>query len=333
MPRKINTKGVKTSTKKTQKTGKSPSISVVVPAYNSEESLPLLTTRLEKVLLGMTSDFELILVDDGSRDKTWNVIEGLADKYDWVTGIKLMRNFGQHNALLCGIREASYELIVTMDDDLQNPPEEIPSLIGKFKEDIDVVYGTPIQEKHNFWRNIASQVTKYTLQNAMGAETARKVSAFRAFRSKARKAFITYGGAYVNIDVMLSWATTRFSSLEVVYQPRQTGKSNYTIRKLIIHALNMITGFSMVPLQIASMTGFIFTLFGILVLIYIVGRYLLEGGVVQGFAFLASIITIFAGAQLFALGIIGEYLARMHFRLMELPTYVIEANTNEKNGK
>ena len=93
MPRKINTKGIKTSTKKARKVGKSPSISVVVPAYNSEESLPLLTTRLEKVLLGLTSDFELILVDDGSRDKTWNVIEGLADKYDWVTGIKLMRNF------------------------------------------------------------------------------------------------------------------------------------------------------------------------------------------------------------------------------------------------
>lgn len=306
------------------------SISVVIPAYNSERSLYPLVQRLDTVLLGLTSKFELILVNDGSLDQTWKVIKDLATQHPWITGINLMRNFGQHNALLCGIREASFDIIVTMDDDLQNSPETIPLLLEKMTDEIDVVYGTPQHEQHGLWRDLASQATKLALQNAMGTEVARRVSAFRAFRTKVRDAFAIYGGSYVNIDVLLSWATTRFSSVTVPFQAREIGKSNYTFGKLIAHAFNMITGFSMIPLQIASMIGFLFTLFGVLILIYVIGRYFLEGGVVPGFAFLASIITIFAGAQLFALGVMGEYLARMHFRLMERPAYVIEKTIKSK---
>jgi glycosyltransferase involved in cell wall biosynthesis len=300
------------------------SISVVVPTYNSEHSLRQLVEKLEPVLSRSTSRFELILVDDGSQDRTWLVIEELAAQNEWISAISLMRNFGQHNAVLCGVRQASFDIIVTMDDDLQNPPEEIPHLIEKLAEGFDVVYGTPAQEQHGIWRDAASQVTKLALQSAMGAEAARKVGAFRAFRTQLRDAFAGYGGSFVNLDVLLSWATTRFSSVTVSHQPRQMGQSNYTFWKLVRHAINMITGFSMVPLQIASFTGFIFTIFGVLVLFYVLGRYVVQGGVVPGFAFLASIIAIFSGAQLFSLGIMGEYLARMHFRLMERPTYVIK---------
>jgi undecaprenyl-phosphate 4-deoxy-4-formamido-L-arabinose transferase len=300
------------------------SISVVVPTYNSEGSLGLLVERLEPVLSRLTPRFELILVDDGSKDRTWDVIEELAIQYSWIAGINLMRNFGQHNAVLCGVRQAALDIIVTLDDDLQNPPEEIPRLIEKLGEGYDVVYGTPEQEQHGIWRNAASQVTKLALQSAMGEEEARKVGAFRAFRTGVREAFAAYGGSFVNLDVLLSWATTRFSSVTVTHQPRHIGKSNYTFWNLARHAINMITGFSMVPLQIASFTGFVFTFFGILVLFYVIGRYFLQGGVVPGFPFLASIIAIFSGAQLFSLGIMGEYLARMYFRLMERPTYVIK---------
>lgn len=321
--------------KKSKKTidsvSESISISVVIPAYNSEGSLQLLVQRLEAVLLSSSSRFEVILVNDGSTDQTWRAIKGLTTQYPWITGINLMRNFGQHNALLCGIRQASFDIIVTIDDDLQISPETIPYLLEKMTDEVDVVYGTPEYEQHGFWRDLASQVTKFALQNAMGTEVARKVSAFRAFRTKMRDAFASYGGSYVNIDVLLSWATTRFSSVTVPFQSREIGKSNYTFGKLIAHALNMITGFSMVPLQIASLIGFLFTFFGILILIYVIGRYILEGGVVPGFAFLASIITIFAGAQLFALGVMGEYLARMHFRLMERPAYVIEKTIKNNN--
>lgn len=309
------------------------SLSVVVPVYNSEYTLTTLVTRLETVLAAQASKFELILVNDGSRDRSWDVIEMLTANYTWVKGINLMRNYGQHNALLCGIREAQFEIIITMDDDCQNPPEEIPKLLEKIHSGFDVIYGTPLNEQHDFWRRVASQFTKIALQSAMGTEVARKVSAFRAFRTPVREAFASYRGAFVNIDVLLSWATTRFTSVVVSNQPREIGKSNYTFRKLIVHALNMITGFSMVPLQIASIIGFLFTIIGFVILCYVSASYLIYGGVVPGFAFLASIIAIFSGAQLFSLGIIGEYLARMHFRLMERPTYVIERINSPPPGK
>jgi len=234
-----------------------------------------------------------------------------------------MRNYGQHNALLAGIREAQYPVIITMDDDLQNPPEEIPLLLAKLHEGYDVVYGTPAREQHGLSRDLASRVTKLALQSAMGAETARKVSAFRVFRTRVREAFANYQGPFVSIDVLLTWGTTRFAAVSVRHDPRRIGKSNYTFRKLVTHALNMMTGFSVLPLQLASLMGFGFALFGLLMLVYVLGRYLIQGGSVPGFPFLASTIAIFSGVQLLALGIIGEYLARMHFRMMERPTYVI----------
>ena len=123
--------------------------------------------------------------------------------------------------------------------------------------------------------------------------------------------------------MLLTWGTVRFGAVDVRHEPRAFGASNYTFRKLVIHALNMMTGFSTLPLQFASLVGFAFTLFGIGVLAYVIGRYLMEGSSVAGFPFLASVIAIFSGAQLFALGIIGEYLARMHFRMMERPTYTV----------
>jgi undecaprenyl-phosphate 4-deoxy-4-formamido-L-arabinose transferase len=301
----------------------SESISIVVPVYNSEQSLPLLVQAIEEALVHHSAPFELILVNDGSCDQSWTVIQALAERHAWITGIDLMRNYGQHNALLCGIRAAKHAVIVTMDDDLQHPPAEIPKLLAELAKGYDVVYGTPIQEQHGLWRDLASQVTKLALQSAMGIQTARKVSAFRAFRSEIRRAFAHYNSPYVSIDVLLTWGTTRFSAIAVEHAPRRFGKSNYTLRKLIIHTFNMMTGFSALPLQLASLLGFAFTGLGGLIFLYVIGRYLIEGGSVPGFPFLASMIAIFSGVQLFTLGIIGEYLARMHFRSMERPASVV----------
>jgi undecaprenyl-phosphate 4-deoxy-4-formamido-L-arabinose transferase len=130
------------------------SISVVIPAYNSELTLSSLIPELHRVLASLAEDYELVIVNDGSRDGTWEVIAQLAQQHEWIRGINLMRNYGQHNALLCGIRAARYERIVTMDDDGQNPPEEIPKLLQKLHEGYDVVYGPPLQEAHGFWRDL-----------------------------------------------------------------------------------------------------------------------------------------------------------------------------------
>ncbi len=303
------------------------SLSVVVPVYRSEQTIPDLVHRLTLVLDTLAERHEIILVNDASPDGSWNALQQVAKKQLGVRAIDLTRNYGQHNALLCGIRAARNEVIITMDDDLQHPPEEIPLLLEKLSEGYDVVYGTPETEHHGVCRDLASQITKLALSSAMGAETARKVSAFRAFRASIRDAFGRYQGPFVSIDVLLTWGTTRFAAVPVRHEPRRIGVSNYTFRKLMIHALNMMTGFSTLPLQFASLLGFTFTLFGIAVFLYVVGRYFLQGGSVPGFPFLASVIAIFSGVQLFALGIIGEYLARMHFRIMEKPSYTVRSTT------
>ena len=299
------------------------SLSVVIPVFNGEASLEELLAELVRAL-EPRGPFEVLFVDDCSRDGSWALIERLAARDPRVRGIHLMRNYGQHNALLCGVRAARHEVIVTLDDDLQHPPAEIPRLLDELARGCDVVYGTPEHLRgHGLLRGLASRVTKLALQGAMGAEVARRVSAFRAFRTRLREAFAGYGSPFVNLDVLLTWGTTRFSSVPVRHDERRRGVSNYTLRKLITHALNMATGFSTVPLQVSSLVGFAFTLFGLGILAYVLVRWILEGSVVPGFPFLASAIAIFSGAQLFALGVIGEYLARMHFRSMGKPTYVV----------
>jgi glycosyltransferase involved in cell wall biosynthesis len=307
-----------------------PGLSVVVPVYRSEAILPELVRRLENALPAIASTFELVLVNDSSPDGSWDVICQLAQRYPWIRAINLMRNYGQHNALLCGIRAAQHGVIVTMDDDLQHPPEEIPKLLTVLDQGFDVVYGRPAQEQHGLLRDLASLTTKLALQNMMGAEIARQVSAFRLFRAEVAGAFRHYEGAFVSIDVLLTWGTNRFAATPVRHEPRAHGTSGYTFRKLFTHAMNMMTGFSTKPLQLASVVGFVFTLFGFGVLCYVVVRYFLQGAPVPGFPFLASIIALFSGAQLFALGIMGEYLARMHFRSMQKPPYAVRADMGNK---
>ncbi len=307
--------------------------SVVIPVYRAEASLPELYGRLIAVMKTLSPYFEIIFVEDCGGDRSWELITKISGSDERVKGIQLNRNFGQHNALLCGIRAAKGDLIITLDDDLQHPPEEIIKLVNKLSDDIDVVYGAPHKEQHGLLRNIASQITKITLQDATGVKIARDVSAFRLFRSHLRTAFNEYQGPFVSIDVLLTWGTKRFAAVPVKSVGRKAGRSNYDFQALVTHAFNMMTGFSVLPLQAASLVGFVFTIFGFVVLVYVLGRYFIQGGRVPGFPFLASIISIFSGAQLFALGIIGEYLARMHFRVMQKPSYVVRCHIGIKEDQ
>ena len=164
-----------------------PNCSIVIPVYNSEESLPFLAARLEQVLPEIANQFEVILVNDGSRDNSWNVILGLTSKYSWIHAINLMRNSGQHNALLCGIRAAKYEVTITLDDDLQQPPEEIHKLLAKFNEGYDVVYGSPNKLPHEFWRNFSSRFTKRIMAYVMGIPNVINIGPFRVFPDRPSK--------------------------------------------------------------------------------------------------------------------------------------------------
>ena len=302
-------------------------ISVVVPVYNSAATLDALIARLGPVLTKMNCPFEAVLVNDGSPDKSWETVERLCGHHPWIRGIDLMRNNGQENALLCGIRAARFDVIATIDDDLQNPPEDIPRLVARLEEGFDVVYGRPEKEQHGLFRDLASIITKLVLQNAMGATNARNVTAFKVFRTQLREAFAQYQSPHVSIDVLLTWGTQRFDAITVGHDPRTVGQSNFTFRKLVHHAINMLTGFSVVPLQLASLTGFAFSLFGFAAMVYVLVDYFVRGDPVPGFPFLAALIAIFSGAQMFALGIIGEYLARIHLRSMDRLPYAVRRET------
>jgi undecaprenyl-phosphate 4-deoxy-4-formamido-L-arabinose transferase len=304
-----------------------PHVTVVVPVFNSAGSLHELVRRTREALDRQAIGYEIILVDDSSTDGSWSVIESVADTNPEVVGVALSRNVGQHNALLAGIRVAQGAVTVTIDDDLQNPPEEIGKLLERLDQGFDVVYGTPEQPEHGRMRVFGSRFTKLALRQFMSAETAEHVSPFRAFRTQLRDAFAEQTGPDVFIDVMLAWGSDRFSHVTVAHAPRQTGTSNYTNRRLVRQAVNMVTGFSATPLRLASWLGFASTLFGGAILVYVLVNYLVNGGKVPGFTFIAATVALFAGIQLFALGIIGEYLARVHVRAMNEPAYVIRAST------
>jgi len=304
-------------------------ISVVIPVYNSESILPKLIARLKKSLQSICSNYEILLINDGSQDKSWDSIQKITNENKQVRGVNLRRNYGQHNALLCGIRLAKYDVIITMDDDLQHPPEEIHKLVEKLNEGYDVVYGIPEKLVHSTWRNFSSRFTKRFLGKILGVEGIKYISAFRAFKKEIRTAFDQFDSPNVIIDALLRWGTEKFGTVEVNEQTRMVGHSNYDLFKLAKFTMLVLTGFSTIPLRFASLIGFFLTLFGIGVLIFVMIKGILDGDL-PGFPFLASIISIFSGAQLFGLGIFGEYLARIFNRSMRVPTYIIGEISNPK---
>lgn len=296
-------------------------LSVVVPVYKGETLIEPLVVQLGRVLPTFAENYEVILVNDGSPDHSWQVIQRLAREYTWVRGICMMRNYGQHNATLCGVRAACYEVIVTMDQDLQHPPEEIPLLLAKLDEGYDVVYGAPRKLPQALWRNVMTAAIKWILAKVIGLPSVHNVSAFRAFRTNLRDAFVNFQSPSLILDVLLSWGTTRFTSVQVDIV--QAERTNYNLTMLIRTAMLILIGYSTLPLRFASWLGFAMTLFGLGVFVYVLIVYFTAGSL-PGFPFLASIIALFSGAQLFALGIFGEYLARMFDRSMDRPPYVIQ---------
>ncbi|MCB1775978.1 MAG: glycosyltransferase family 2 protein [Candidatus Competibacteraceae bacterium] len=222
-------------------------LSVIIPVYNSAAMLPELIERLNRVFARDAFPVELILVNDGSEDDSWRVIVGLAQRFEGVRGVNLARNFGQHSALLCGIRQARHAISVTLDDDLQHPPEEIPKLLRALQDDVDVVYGLPMHRRHTAWRVAASWIM-VQIARAGGPGGAYRPSAFRAFRTRLRDKFIDVGVNRVAIDALLGQNTTHFTTVEVEHHPRFAGHSRYDLRRLIRLAVDNIMAFGLLPL-------------------------------------------------------------------------------------
>jgi len=302
-------------------------LSVVVPTYKSPTTLESLVQRIVK-LPSWTADSEILIVDDGNLDKTWETVRRLATRYRGVRGFRLQQNVGQHAALLCGIRSARNEVIVTLDDDLQNPPEEITKLLSALTDDVDIVIGQPKKASHSSFRRLTSKWSKGLLARSLGYKQATVISPFRIFRTRLRESFGSQLGPNVSIDALLALASNRYKLIEVEHHPRGDGASSYSIGKLFNFFLTSATSASVVPLQIATKAGYLGLVTSLALLMFTVARRLIFGDAVTGFPFLASLIAATSGVQLLLLGILGQYIGHMHYRVIGMPSYVVLEETN-----
>jgi undecaprenyl-phosphate 4-deoxy-4-formamido-L-arabinose transferase len=273
------------------------------------------------VLDEMAVAAEIILIDDGSPDDSWQILTALrADYPDRLHIIQLMRNYGQHNALMCGFRHAKGEYIVTLDDDLQTPPEEIPKLWAAIHaENLDLVYGLYQSKQHQRWRNLGSAVVNAFYRTVF--RTPVTVSSYRIMRRRLVKSILAYSLNFTFVDGLLAWNTQRIGQTPVAHQPRTRGSSGYSISKLILLALNLFTNFSLLPLQMISACGLLTASLGLLTAIYYLAQYLQANVAVPGYSSIIIAVLVLGGIQLLALGIMGEYLGRLHLNVNHKPQY------------
>jgi undecaprenyl-phosphate 4-deoxy-4-formamido-L-arabinose transferase len=297
-------------------------LSVVIPVYRSAGTLRILARRLLAALNDTGRTYEIIFVNDGSPDASWRILTQLQRKYpDRILAIELMRNYGQHNALMCGFRHARGRFVITMDDDLQNPPEEIHKLIKAIEQGAyDLVYGRYADKKHKPWRNLGSLVINGFYR--MVYQSSVTVTAFRIIRRELLTSILSYNLNFTFVDGLLGWNTQRIGEVCVEHHPRPVGRSSYSLSKLVVLALNLFTNYSLLPLQLVSLFGFLTAFGGILGAGYYLSQYLLANITVPGYASTIIALLVLGGVQLLALGIIGEYLGRLHLNVNRKPQYV-----------
>lgn len=308
-----------------------PQLSVVVPVYRSTDTLPELVRRVGEALRPGGTTWEVVFVDDSGVDsRSWTVLQELRRQdAEHVRAIRLMRNFGQHNALMCGFHHARGEFVATMDDDLQNPPEELPHLLEAIRtRDDDLVYGTIVEKKkHGWFRNLGSWVLIRFGQLVF--QSSIKGSSYRIMRRELVRSILTYNLNFTFIDGLLAWNTQRVSTVPVRHDERAEGRSGYSFVKLLTLAINMFTNFSLIPLQAVSITGMVAAGLGLLL-----GLYYLVAGLagwisVSGYASIIVAVLVLGGLQLLSLGVLGEYVGRVHLNINRKPQFVVRTVLGE----
>jgi glycosyltransferase involved in cell wall biosynthesis len=252
-----------------QATDDSLDVSVVVPVYGGSAAIAELCSRLAATMQQAGFRYEVILVDDRGQSEAWGAIRSVAAHDPHVTGLRLGRNFGQHAATICGIARARGEWIVTMDDDLEHPPEAIPALLAAGSEDCSLVYGVFEKRTHAAYRNLSSELMRRMLKRAF-PDLNEDYCSFRAIHAPLAKQLDRFGLNRPYIDGMLSWLTSSTCSVSVPHEQRQHGESTYTMRKLLSHAANIFVTFSYLPLRIATFSGAALATLSFLYLLYVV---------------------------------------------------------------
>jgi undecaprenyl-phosphate 4-deoxy-4-formamido-L-arabinose transferase len=303
-----------------------PEFSVVIPVYRAAGRLEELYRRLIQSLTALTSDFEIILIEDCGNDGSWDIIREISSRDPRVKGVRLSRNFGQHAATLCGFSKAAGEWIITLDDDLEQIPEDIPKLVRKAREGYDLVYGIYSHRTHSWWRNLTSEIGRRMFKTAIPSLNYEYTS-FRVIRQRVAKALLVFDSPFPFVDGYLSWVTNNYAVVPIEHGQRKSGGSNYTLTKLITHMVNIFVTFSDLPLRLASWLGITAFLLGIFWLTFIIIRKLAAGITISGYASLMAGILLFGGMQMLILGVFGQYLGRMNFKSSRKPLFLIAQET------
>jgi undecaprenyl-phosphate 4-deoxy-4-formamido-L-arabinose transferase len=298
-------------------------LSIVIPVYNGAASIGDLVGALSE--LAIPGGHEVVLVNDGSRDDSLEVCRRLvAQARIPVTLVNLSRNFGEHNAVMAGLAQARGDYIITMDDDLQNPPEEVTRLFLHARDgNYDVVYTYYAKREHAVWRNLGSNFTNWCADWLLDKPKGLYLSSFRCISAFARDHVIAYTGPYPYVDGLLLQTTQNIGTLEVKHLPRAAGRTNYTLRRLVRLFLSMFLNFSVMPLRIAAITGFDMSGIGALGLVAVLAEALLVGQTPSGWASLMAAFLLLAGVQLVILGLMGEYLGRLYLTANRKPQFIV----------
>lgn len=307
-------------------------ISIVIPVYNSEESLEKLFNRLSIILRNITAHYEVLLIDDASNDGSFSVLKGLSQKDPRFKVIRLMRNYGQHSAIMCGFNFANGRYIITMDDDLQNPPEEIPKLLSKIKEGYDVVIGRPVEKKHSTYRNFGSYLIGLCFEKIFKKPKNIKMSSFRIIDKQIVDSLVRNKSPYPMIDALLLSHTLNIVNIDVVHHTRQHGKSNYSLVKSLKLSFDLLVNYSTIPLQFISINGFVFAIIGLIIALYAVLGKIFGFINAAGWPSIVALISIFSGIILMSFGMIGEYLIRIIGQVSQLKQYVIRETSSNITG-
>src|SRR5437899_2241543 len=308
----------------TEMRGRRPDLSLVVPIYNEEENLRELHGRIAATLAPLGRSWELLLVDDGSRDASPRLLQALLkDDPEHVRVIELLRNFGQHAAVFAGFSLARGEVIVTLDADLQNPPEEIPVLLRKIDEGFDVVGGYRREREDSWFRRAASRVVNRLTARATGVRMRDYGCMLRAYRRPIVEAMVRTSEIATFIPALANTFARDVAEVEVAHAPRRRGQSKYSVRRLLRLNFDLMTGFSTLPLQFISWVGAGLAVLGFAFGIFLFIRRLIVGPEVEGVFTLFAILFAFLGVQLFCLGLMGEYVGRIFAAVRHRPRYLI----------
>lgn len=275
-------------------------ISVVIPVYNSEATLSDVVGALLQVLPALASHYEVILVNDGSHDKSWDIIKSFVESYPFIRGINLVRNYGQHYATLEGIRAVRYAFTVTMDADGRHPPQDIAALLEPINQGSDVVYGYADMQRHGMLRNLVTMAAKCVIKCLRLFPEVGKVSDFRVLRTRLRDVFSECHTPYISLDAILCWSTNRLSYVRVTHNTLISGRQPLTLLRLHALVLNAITAYSVVPVQVVEIVGALLCTVGVAGLV--ISQF--------GIYFALSAISVFTGIICIAVGLVGEYVAR-----------------------